>query len=259
MNILSIDVGIKNLAFCLFQIENNDYIIKEWDVVDLTNTCIKKCIICNKKATYFNKNDNFCKIHSKKCDYYLPNEDIENINKKKINELESFISKYKLSYTLNNKKETLFNIKQFIDDKFLKIIKTKKTEYNFIEFGQNIKNIFDNRFQTYNINTVLIENQIGPLAIKMKTLQGMIAQYFIMRIEDCNIIFVSSFNKLKEFSINEEILTYKDRKNKGIQICENIINNKDKLDFLKTHKKKDDLSDAFLQGYWYLQKNNIIN
>ena len=246
MNILSIDVGIKNLAFCLFHIENNEYTINEWDVVDLTNSCIKKCIICNKKATYFNKNDNFCKIHSKKSNYFLPCDDIENINKKKINDLESFISKYKLSCTVNNKKEVLSNIKKFIDDKFLKIIKTKKTEYNFIEFGKNIKNIFDNKFQNYHINTVLIEN--WTLAIKMKTLQGMIAQYFIMRIEDCNIIFVSSFNKLKEFSVNEEILTYKDRKNKGIQICENIINNKDKLDFLKTHKKMDDLSDAFLQG-----------
>ena len=46
---------------------------------------------------------------------------------------------------------------------------------------------------------VLIENQIGPIALRMKTLQGMIMQHFIERgiplIEE-----ISATNKLKEFS-----------------------------------------------------------
>jgi hypothetical protein len=33
--ILSIDIGIKNLAFCLFEIENNIYSVKKWDIVNI--------------------------------------------------------------------------------------------------------------------------------------------------------------------------------------------------------------------------------
>tara|TARA_Y100000992_G_scaffold66097_1_gene40825 strand:- start:3301 stop:4074 length:774 start_codon:yes stop_codon:yes gene_type:complete len=257
MNILSIDVGIKNLACCLLTLNNEKVNISDWDVINLNETIIKKCNVCNKTATYFNKKDNYCKIHSKKCEYYLPNEDIENINKKKINELESFISKYKLSYTLNNKKETLLNIKQFIDDRFLKLIKKEKSEYNFISIGRNLKNIFDDKFNKHKLDIVLIENQIGPLAIKMKTLQGMIAQYFIINSE-CEIFFVSSSNKLKEFSLKDEELCYKDRKNKSIEICEKLIDDEEKLNFFKCSKKKDDLADSYLQGLWYLKNKKLI-
>ena len=35
MKILSIDVGIKNLAFCILENLDNKYIIKEWDVINL--------------------------------------------------------------------------------------------------------------------------------------------------------------------------------------------------------------------------------
>ena len=38
MKVLSIDVGIKNLALCLFKIENKEkYEIEKWDVVNLCN------------------------------------------------------------------------------------------------------------------------------------------------------------------------------------------------------------------------------
>lgn len=36
MKILSIDVGMKNLAFCLFEINNSmEYTILKWDVLNL--------------------------------------------------------------------------------------------------------------------------------------------------------------------------------------------------------------------------------
>jgi len=43
MKILSIDVGIKNLAFCLFEKPpgNNEYKILKWDVVNMVITNIK--------------------------------------------------------------------------------------------------------------------------------------------------------------------------------------------------------------------------
>ena len=48
------------------------------------------------------------------------------------------------------------------------------------------------------LDHIIIENQISPIANRMKTLQGMIAQYFIMR-GNAHIAFISSANKLKLF------------------------------------------------------------
>jgi len=37
MKIISIDVGIKNLAFCLFSVDDKDkYQIEDWGVIDLS-------------------------------------------------------------------------------------------------------------------------------------------------------------------------------------------------------------------------------
>jgi hypothetical protein len=55
-------------------------------------------------------------------------------------------------------------------------------------------------------------------------------------------------------------LDYKQRKKLGIQTTINIVNNDFRFkiwaDFLHKHNKKDDLSDCFLQGMWYI-KNKI--
>ena len=56
----------------------------------------------------------------------------------------------------------------------------------------------ENEF-TKTITHVLIENQISPIATRMKTLQGMLTQYYIDHLENVDITFVSSVNKLKQF------------------------------------------------------------
>ena len=38
MNIISIDVGMKHLAYCIFEVHDSDYKILDWGVEDLCNT-----------------------------------------------------------------------------------------------------------------------------------------------------------------------------------------------------------------------------
>jgi hypothetical protein len=44
--ILSFDVGIKNLAYCLMERNNDDFEILEWDIINLTDD-MQKCMYCN--------------------------------------------------------------------------------------------------------------------------------------------------------------------------------------------------------------------
>jgi hypothetical protein len=98
----------------------------------------------------------------------------------------------------------------------------------------------------------------------MKTIQGMLAQYFIMKTNgNIDIEFVSATNKLKDFLSGEkekEKMSYKDRKKLGVQTCLHFVSTDHRFkewdDFVKQHSKKDDLSDCFLQGMWYL-KNKL--
>lgn len=116
------------------------------------------------------------------------------------------------------------------------------------------------------IDMMIVENQISTLASRMKTLQGMITQYFIMK-QVSQIEFISASCKLKLFTdsqmsyddeMNIDASTYADRKKSGIVVCRSLgeISRKHHSDFAKwmacfeNHKKKDDLADCFLQGLW---------
>jgi hypothetical protein len=110
----------------------------------------------------------------------------------------------------------------------------------------------------------------------MKTIQGLLAQYFIMRYDTIDIRMISSANKLKWFkkegtkeeskegTNNEktESQKYKEHKKDGVVYCKQLFE-KYKIDgkwlaALDT-KKKDDLADCFLQGIWFLQKEKYLS
>ena len=89
----------------------------------------------------------------------------------------------------------------------------------------------------------------------MKTIQGMISQYFIMVSQnDIEIDFVNSTNKLK-LGENMGAMDYKERKKTSIQLVKDSVD-PTWLEFFNSHSKKDDLSDSYLQGVWYI-KNKL--
>ena len=138
------------------------------------------------------------------------------------------------------------------------------------------------------VDIVILENQISPIAGRMNTIQGMLAQYFIMRDlgfqNDISLIpkieFISSSGKLKDYkgpsgekgpsTVPTEPstdgcsskTTYKDHKRDGIAFCRDFMT---KNEGLRTHRdvfdasaKKDDLADCFLQGIYYLKREKLI-
>ena len=102
------------------------------------------------------------------------------------------------------------------------------------------------------IDVVLIENQIGPLASKMKAVQGLVVQYWLMR--GAKVECISACNKLKLFHVGKT--TYAQRKKLSIHYTTLLLEQNNLHTQFHHHKKKDDLADTFLQGVWYLQNIN---
>lgn len=265
LNILSIDVGMKNLAICLFNITDNiEYKIQVWDVLNLCEEqnfiCgekNKKCLPCNKNAKFF-KNDKFyCKIHAKNKDYKIPPQELNPIKfkKLKVKKIKDLANKYDIEFDKKIKKDDLIlKITNYVDEHYFDYISKKRTkDMNLVQYGRNLKKKFNEVFKDIQIDGVIVENQIGPLAMRMKTLQGMIMQHFIEK--DIPLVEeVSASNKLKEFIGNQKT-TYSERKKLSIDFTRNFLlknNFEEKINFFNNNNKKDDLADSFLQGLYYL-------
>ena len=208
----------------------------------------------------------FCLRHSKKQSYDIPVAELKpaNVKKLKIQKLCELADKYNVVYDKPIKKDVLVSLVNDHAQKncFNEILVTNASKIDLINIGRNIKQKFDALFNDeVIIDYVIIENQISPIANRMKTIQGMLAQYFIMcGVAVDKIEFVSAANKLGDCPA-EEKASYKDRKRLGIKRCLEIMmtdsrfNNK--LEYFDTHKKKDDLSDSFLQGIWFINKHKL--
>jgi hypothetical protein len=166
------------------------------------------------------------------------------------------------------KKGLLEKVLTFLEEKCFRVLQApkKKTanETDLISIGRNMTKLLDEMPEITDgtITHVILENQISTIANRMKTIQGMLAQYFIMRGRpDIVIEFVSSSNKLKDF-VAEKNTTYKQHKKDGITICSRFLENNPGwagwASVLQT-TKRDDLADSFLQGIWYLKRGNIIS
>ena len=268
MKILSIDVGIKNLAYCLF----DDGKIVLWDVINL---CGKEpnCSQCKKKAKFTSVTTHYCLKHAKEDSsaFILPTADmsIKKIKKMTKDKLYEVIKNYNilLKPTDAKKENVLKTVLDFFDKKMLQSVKANSAnDFDLIQLGIAMKKAFDVELANHltTLDQIVIENQISPIANRMKSLQGMIAQYFIMH-DITQIAFVSAANKLKvvgeiatditEGGLNEDATSsYASRKKEGIRITLQLLEDKYPLwlAHFKTHKKKDDLADAFLQGYWFI-------
>lgn len=295
MKILSFDVGIKNLAICLLETNDNssknksekyshkknnskkdcsninNVTILDWQLIDLSPTVTHKCSwkkknsndLCGLTASYKDsKNNCYCKRHAKSSEYLIPDTKL-NTNQLKRNsmkKLNEIIDLYNIKDTkeLKTKDQIVDAIENYKSDHFLSAIEkesSKASKDSLISLcrimTQKLDALYTSQEDLYkDIDIVLIENQIGKIAVRMKSIQGMLTQYFVGRdVQD--IEYVSSMNKLKNFC-EKKNMNYKERKAESIVVTRNQIElyNPNWLDFFNNFSKKDDLADCFLQALW---------
>jgi hypothetical protein len=246
--VLSWDVGVKNLAYCILErnIDNiedkpktkHGFYIRDWGVINLhedemaevklCESLTKKGSICNKKTKLFLDDHFYCKTHS----------------------------------PLNSKL----------------IKKPKKKLKSPFEYSKRMKLAFEKNPGLLNVDAVIIENQPSNLNPVMKTVQMLVFSYFSYNCESeksQNLTFVGNINaKQKEKlpkndlewpgSENEIIVKnrytkikdpYKRRKILCLEYAKMCLKNCPKyLSHLENHSKQDDLSDCFLQATdWFLR------
>ena len=268
MKILSFDVGIKNLAYCYLEIVSGEYSILEWDVINICKdnkfTCIeikKNKKPCGNKAKYIANNCYYCKTHAKNVEFKIPTNVEINLlkkiekNKASIKSLKAFLKKENINFEKKELKENLIKkVRDYLENNYLKTIqKVNSNNLNMISCGTMLKQSLDEYFSDKEIDLILIENQIGPLALRMKMIQGMITQHFI-EVGLTNIEFVNAINKLKIFLGNKKT-NYQERKKLSIIETRKIIEEKNHnwMEHFNKHSKKDDLADSFLQSLWYIR------
>lgn len=292
MKVISIDVGIKNLAYCLIEVSdanananvnanaNANFKIIQWDVLNLCGNDSHKCNIktivkknkkeveerlCDKKATHLKKGANadalyICSTHLKKL--HPDTVSIKTVKKAKNALLLEIAKKYNISVdtSLHTKKQIVDLLVKYIEDNlYHEIGNVSANQMDLISIGISIRDLFSSKLPIGEIDKIIIENQISPIANRMKSIQGMIAQFFIMN-KKTDIHFISSANKLKYF-LDGKKTEYGERKKLSIDITTSILSshNNTNLSVFNNSKKKDDLADSFLQGLWYLVHNKYIS
>jgi hypothetical protein len=121
------------------------------------------------------------------------------------------------------------------------------------------------------VDEVLVENQPSLLNPTMKTISAVLFSYFVMRgftdkdrtkSKIQNVKFTSPTNKLEinKTKTTKELGEAKNKRNKyditkglGLLYCKYLIDDKD-LKTLNEYTKKDDMCDAFLQGFHHMFK-----
>uniref|UniRef100_A0A6C0LYB4 Mitochondrial resolvase Ydc2 catalytic domain-containing protein n=1 Tax=viral metagenome TaxID=1070528 RepID=A0A6C0LYB4_9ZZZZ len=243
--IISIDVGIKNLAYCIMEIttDNKDphqFNIHQWGIINILDEKLNNCLTCS----------NY--IGNKICGKIICNS-VQLPSGEKI----GFCDKIRCQK---------FMINSYEKKQIKKFKKPTCKNTSLLELATILLNKLNNLKIEVPIDEVVIENQPVLKNPTMKSIQMIIFSFFVQNgiinndSKINNIILFSARNKLKTYDgpkIDASHLKnkYSQRKFLSVEYTKYFIKNVDKWNvFFNSHKKKDDLADCFLQGLHYLCK-----
>jgi hypothetical protein len=238
MRVLSFDIGIKNMAYCLMETtQDKKVVIHEWSIMDISK--IPKCCLCTKTAKSY-----------------------------------VFMTKHKdptsANYYCSNHTKSYAD-KHFTKREIKSIEDSDKMDLDYL--GQNMYEYLESRPHLWtNIDQILFENQPVFKNPKMKSIQMILYSYFLHKkvVTNTNIgvlKFYSARRKLEIKGINIDVSAldkteYSDRKKMGKLYAREVL--KILGDFANIQKlneaeKEDDLCDCLIQGLESLQTIGLLD
>ncbi len=267
MRLISFDIGIKTLSFAVFDTSASDPLC-DWKTFNMCERvpvvcCHAECI----SVVKFSLNDRFfCKRHAKTQPRALmPGVRKSPTELSRMNSDALYIVARELECVPESKSQTkkalITAIRGHYDEYTLRnYVPPKASDMNLIEVGEVIKHHLDPMLpSTLKGTTAIIENQLGPTAVRMRCVQAMLTMHLLHR-GCCDIKYISPRRKLENTETDQS--SYAARKKSAREaipsaLCE-LNAGTHWLEFFKSHKKQDDLADAFLQGRWWLLQNKVV-
>ena len=245
--IISIDPGIKNLAVCaLDKSPGGQWHIEEWEVLDIANERKQICnkSECSKNPKLVHQGQLWCTKCAKRLGIAFGPKDYHKLKSKKNL---SKKDKLRLDKDYGTSDLGCIGVKCLVP-----VEKRSVKSISEPEIADALCQRLTSLLDITKVKYVIIENQLGPHAVRMRCIQAMITMLFVSKNATVEIIYASAKNKLLGHFDGKS--TYAERKQAGIKIVSELVeaNAELKCKFYNS-KKKDDLADAFLQANWFIK------
>ena len=253
MKVISFDVGLRNLAYCVLEgTSRSDVKIVDWNIIDVlgeqAGVGAATCSTCNAAARYDHASEGTfaCSKHAPR---KQKNVTKTALNKKSPAELRAELDRLGLRTEATKKADLVSLLYNHARQNTWKKCVASSTQGSVMDMSPAILASLDARMSSWRgADAVCIENQPER---RMYAVQAMLQMYFTMRgIKSCGI---SATHKLSNIvTIDDSVTSYKGRKKTGITHAYALVPAENQEHF-KKHPKKDDLADCFLQGLWKLE------
>lgn len=249
MKLVSFDVGLRNLAYCVLEGKNRSNVkILSWDLIDVMAEGSgfednPKCHKCKNPANYTNTTIYSCARHKTGSGKGVTK---TSLTKKTLDQLNEEVA----GISGTTKKDVIDKLyKHYSSNVWKRCVKSAK-QTSVVDLAPFIAKSLEARKNIWkDADLIALEQQPDK---RMLCVQAMIHMWFVCQGYRCK--GVSAVHKLTNIvTVDDHTKTYKGRKSTGIVHAQQLVPTQELKTYMMKHPKKDDLADSFLQGLWVLE------
>jgi hypothetical protein len=245
MKLVSFDVGLRNLAFCVMEGTTRANVsILSWDLIDVMAESAGhdniKCFKCKKPANWTDTIQFACTLHRGKTGKGITKSEL---SKRTLESLRT-------EGDFRTKKEAVDALyKRYSANIWKRCVKSSK-QVSVVDLSAPIAKCLELRRDVWEgADLIAFEQQPDK---RMLCVQAMLHMWFVCQGFKCR--GVSASHKLTNMiTLEDSTKTYKGRKSTGIVHARELVPTPEWKAYMLKHPKKDDLADCFLQGLWVME------